>query len=520
MVRFASFLCLALFCFRAALLAGAVTPAPKGGGTLRFGIDSDIISLNPFQRTLSITKQVGSVAFECLLTVDKNEDLKPALATSWAVSKDGLQYTFKLRKGAKFHDGKDVTAEDVLWSIQYAQDPKNGAYGRDKVNSIQSLKAVDPLTLHVFLKEPYVPFLASLSTGFDAFPVVPKGSVPFGRERMTSYPPGTGPFMMTEHRPNQLIAFKKFDQYWQKGLPYLDAIHFRSIEDTPVRFTALRTGELDIAMKVAHEQALRIQRGELKELRLEFTQTSGYRALIFNTERPPFNNLKLRQAVAYAIDKAKIIEGASFGFGTVHNQKVQKRSRWYVPTKGRESDLGKARTLLREAGYPNGIRLKARISRGWPNSEVMQIIQNQLKEVDILVDIELIDFARNQEEKRSGEFEIAPLGGATYIDPDLAYYQYFRTENAPVKISNFPRYSNPRVDSLLGQGRQEPDFQKRHRIYREIVEILHEEVPQITLGFIPYVYAYGNHVKGFEVQEHNDDFNYAVGGLVVTWLER
>jgi peptide/nickel transport system substrate-binding protein len=485
------------------------------------GVDSDIISLNPFQRTSSITKHVGTGSFECLLAMDNNFVLRPALAASWDVSKDGREYTFHLRKGVKFHNGKEMTAEDVIWSVQYAQDPKNAAYGKDKVQTIQSMTAPDPWTLRVTLEEPYVAFLDSISTGHDAFPVVPKGSVPSGRgTRLKEYPPGTGPFVMTDYKPNQVISFKRFDQYWQKGIPYLDGIEFRIISDPTVRFTALRTGDVDIMTKLTYEYALRVKAGEIKGVSFGYSEIGGYRALIMNMQNEPFNNLKLRQAVSYAIDKRKIIDGLTFGFGSVYDQKVPKKSRWYVPLKQRKRDLVKARALMKEAGYPDGLKVKSQVSRGWPNSESMQLVQSQLREIGLDIELELVDFAKNQEIKRTGNFQIVPLGGAIYTDPDLAYYQYFHTEEGPSAQSNFLRYSNPKVDSLLEQGRKEPDFQKRYQIYKEAVEIIDEDMGQITIGLVPNPFAHRNDVKGFEEKEINNDFNYVVGGLSHTWLDR
>jgi peptide/nickel transport system substrate-binding protein len=378
---------------------------------------------------------------------------------------------------------------------------------------------VDPLTVRITLKEPYVPFLTSLSSGFDTFPVVPKGSVPGGRETMTMYPPGTGPFIMTEYKQNQSLLFKKFDQYWQKGIPYLDAVDFKVVSDPTVRFTALRAGDFDVIERLTYEQVLRVQKGEIKDIGLDFAEGSGYRALIFNTEKPPFNSVKLRQAVAYAIDKAKMNETITWGFGSVTTQKVPKNSPWWVPIEDRKRDLARARALMKEAGYPSGLKVVSQVSKGWPNPEVMQIVQSQLKEVGIEIEIEFIDFARNQQIKRTGEFQFVPLGGLTYPDPDLAYYQYFHTEQTPIKVSNFPRYSNPKVDKLLEQGRVEPDFQKRYRIYKEFFEIIHEEVPQISLGSTPYVFGYRNYVKGFEVFP-DDHFYYGVGGIGMTWMDR
>jgi peptide/nickel transport system substrate-binding protein len=363
-----------------------------------------------------------------------------------------------------------------------------------------------------------VPFLASLTT-HQAFPVVSKGSLAPGPEKIQMYPPGTGPFQMVEHRSNQLIALKRFDHYWQKGIPYLDAIHFRPIEDDTVRLTALRTEELDAAERVPHDQALRIRKGELKVLGLKVAEASGYLALIFNTETSPFHHVKLRQAVAYAIDKPKIIDGISWGFGAVSDQKVLKGSRWFVPTKDRERDLGKARALLKEAGYPTGLKVKGHAPRLKSNHDAMQIILSQLRDVGIEIDLEIKDFVTHQNAFREGKFTITVMGGLPYIDPDLAYYQYFHTEKNPIRVSNFARYSNPRVDRLLDEGRTEADFQKRYRIYKEVLEILNEELPQVSLGYVPYVFGFRNYVKDFDVYP-NDQFFYGVGGLAMTWLDR
>jgi peptide/nickel transport system substrate-binding protein len=507
---------LILILLQSPVTAGAAAPA-KTGGTLRFGLSIDIADLNPFQRTLFVNKDVGSLAFECLLTADKNGEIRPSMATSWETSKDGLQYTFKLRKGVRFHDGREMTAEDVIWSMQYAMDPKNGAYGRDKLLSVSSLSASDPLTLHVTLKEPYVSFLATL-TSFQAFPIVPKGSLRGGKERPAIYPPGTGPFMMTEYKSQQTIAFRRFNHYWQKGIPHLDGIQFRPIEDDTVRLTAVRTGEVDVADRVAYDQALRIQKGEMKDIRLHLADASGYRWIGFNTEIPPFNNTKLRQAVAFAIDKANIIDAITWGFGTVTNQKVLKGSRWWVPFQDRKRDVERARALLREAGHPNGIKVRGLVRRGWLNQDEMQLVQSQLREVDIHVDIEIVEFATHQNALRDGHFIFTVTGGLPYMDPDLAYYQYYHTENGAIKIGNYPRYSNPKVDRLLEQGRMEPDFLKRYRIYKEFLEMAHEEVPQIPLGFAPYVFAVRSRVRGFDVYP-NGQFSYGVGGLAMTWLE-
>jgi peptide/nickel transport system substrate-binding protein len=149
----------------------------------------------------------------------------------------------------------------------------------------------------------------------------------------------------------------------------------------------------------------------------------------------------------------------------------------------------------------------------------MQLIQNQLKDIEITLELELIDSAKDQEDKRTGNFVIGSTGGAAYIDPDLSYYKSFHTEKEPLKVSNHSRYSNPKMDGLLEQGRTEPDFQKRYRIYKEVTEILEDEVPQVSLGFAHEPFAFRSWVKGFRVHT-NGAFFYGVGGMGMTWLER
>jgi peptide/nickel transport system substrate-binding protein len=510
------FLSAVVLLFMAGGAGTATTPAPKTGGTVRFGLSKDIQSLNPFQRTTAATKNVATLAFECLLTADENGVLKPALATSWEASRDALQYTFKLRGGVRFHHGKEMTAQDVIWSMQYAMDPKNFAYGRSSLSLIASLVAPDPLTLRVILKEPYVPLFARFSN-IQAFPIVPQGAVPPGREKVELYPPGTGPFVMTDYKPNQLVAFKRFDRYWQKGLPYVQEIMFKPNEDDTIRFTALRAGEFDIIERIPNEQALRIQKGEIKDIVLEPATGAGHRSVLFNTEKAPFDNVKVRQALAHAIDRAKILEGTTWGFGVVADQRMLKGSPWYVPLTERKRDLEKARALLREAGFPGGLKVKAQTEKRFEAE--MLLIQSQLKDAGIDLDLEFYDFAKHQASVHEGSYFVTTIGASAAIDPDMVYYDDFHTEKGASKTHNYARYSNPRLDRLLENGRVELDPQKRYRIYKEVVELLHEELPRVSLGFTRYMFAFRGYVKGF--QTNPDGFyNYGVGGLTMTWLDR
>jgi ABC-type transport system substrate-binding protein len=489
---------------------------PRPGGVLRFGLSKDITGLHPFQGTRSVNKNVFSIQYECLAAFDEFGNLKPSLATSWEVSKDGLEYTFRLRKGVKFHNGKDMSQEDVRWSIDFARDAKNGAFGRAYLLSVTSLQAIDSHTIKIVLGEPYVPFISTLST-IQAFPVVPKDSLKGGREMMTATPPGTGPFHLVDWKPNQQILFQKFPQYWQKGWPYLDEVIFRPIEDDTVRFTALRTGDFDIAERIPYDQVDRIRKGEIKGLGIEEANAAGYRSVIFNTEKPPTNSVKVRQAIAYTLDKQKLIEGISWGFGIVASQKMLKGSEWFTSIQERTRDLEKAKALLREAGYPNGLKFQAQVEKRTEGE--MQMVQSQLKEIGIDLDLEFMDFAKHQQNLQTGNFLLTSQGGSTNFDPDLTYYKYFHTEQGEKKVNNYSRYSNPKLDTLLDEGRKEVNKAKRLKIYQEVLRILHEEIPQLPVGFTPYIFVFRGHVKDFQV-DPSGFFFYGQGGLGKTWLEK
>ena len=218
----------------AGLSSGAETP--KYGGRLVFAIRNDINGLNPFVRTTSTNVYVRQLAYESLLDFDKHGKLVPNLAESWTLSPDGKIYLFKLRKGVKFHDGKELSAEDVKWSVDYAMDPNNGTTGLSMLKSVERVNVKDKLTVEVVLKNPHAGFLSMVAT-IRPFPIVPNRSVPSGKLDLPGFPPGTGPFAFKEYKPAREIAFVRNKNYWRKGLPYLDELILKPVLEDQVRFT-------------------------------------------------------------------------------------------------------------------------------------------------------------------------------------------------------------------------------------------------------------------------------------------
>jgi ABC-type transport system substrate-binding protein len=204
--------------FFLAFSTGAFTEGskPKAGGTLRFAAQRDISNLNPFQDTRAMDTSVRSLVFEPLL-MEEDYNIRPHLAESWEISKDGREYRFRLKRGVKFHTGKEMSAHDVQWDFLYTMDPRNRAYSQDVFKDVRTVEVLDAATLKVTLRLPNAPFLSYL-TSIQGLPVVPKDSLAQG-EKPGRFPPGSGPFIFEAWRPDLLMVLKWFPVYWKRGFP-------------------------------------------------------------------------------------------------------------------------------------------------------------------------------------------------------------------------------------------------------------------------------------------------------------
>lgn len=512
---------LALFLIEVFLAAAAEPAEPKRGGALRFGVRKNLETFNPFIRIQSINHRVRSLIYENLLAVDQDLNPIPGLARSWNISTDGLVYTFMLRPGVKFHNGKPLSPADIQWSIEYAQNPKNRAAGQPDLMIIDKIDAPKPDQLRIRLKSPFAAFLSSLA-GIHMFPVVAKDSLQTGdngRDALSA--PGTGPFRFAEWKEGQELQLAKHDAYWQKGFPYLDAIRFIVVPTETVRTTAVRVGDLEAAEEIAGEQIMRIREGKVPGVRVVIAPAGTTRRVAINHCRPPFNNLKVRQALALALDKQEIIDGAYWGLGTPTSQRLYKGSKWFISElPERKQDLARARSLLAEAGYPNG--LKANIDGTLGVETELQIIQSQAKKVGIELTIMMRDAASASAAGAKGERLLYLSAANVASDPDITYYSYYHTPSSEaVDFSGRtpPCYTNVHVDRLLEDARKTIDFQERRRMYKEIISIFNEELPDILIGFIQNGFAVQSSVQDFEPTIIST-FSYGNGGLLKTWINK
>jgi peptide/nickel transport system substrate-binding protein len=495
---------------------GATPEKPRQGGALRVGLRKDITGLNPLADMRSTTGLVFGLVYEGLTDVNANLEIIPSLAESWTVSKDGTEYVFQLRRGVLFHNGRELDAEDVKWSLEYILDPKNRAYARSSIASVKSVEALEKHSVKVTLNEPFTPLLAIGLSGSTV--ILPKNAVQAG-QTLTVPLPGTGPFQLTEWKRAIEIRFAANKRYWTKRVPYLDELILKPVPSADVRFISVRSGDLDLIEEVPYPVVKDIKMGKYPEVKLSAAPIAGYRLLTINVEAPYFSDPRIRRAVAYLVDRKAYIEGAAFGHGEPAYQVYPKGWKWYFDdVKNIEMDVEKARALVAEAGYPNGFKATLLVRQGEEAENMM--LQTQLKKIGIDLEMQGMDFAQYLKNQYEGKYGMLISGSDVYADIDRALHYNFRSEaGSGVKTRNLTRYSNAEVDRLLDRARTIPNSPERRQLYKKATEIITSESPQVNLAFITRFYGYRNHVKGFHANA-NGDLVFPEGGISVTWIEK
>jgi peptide/nickel transport system substrate-binding protein len=506
----------ALPLFSARFIVAAETPVY--GGRLTFGIRSDLTSLNPFFRTQSTNINARELAYETLLDTDKSRKLIPALAESWKVSPDGKSYTFRLRKGVKFHNGQEMTAEDVKWSMEYAMDPRNGATGQVPLKKVQTVNVRDRLTIEILLHKPDAIFLSQVSS-IRLFPVVPKESISPEKGPLLSVPPGTGPFILKEHRSAREIVFVRHKDYWQKGVPFLDEVVFKpGLEDT-VQFASLRAGDLDIIERTPSSVVNDLVKDKFPGLGASFAKYASYRSLLFNTASPPFNNVKLRHAVLYALDKQQFLAGAFWGLGEPADQLMPKESPWHVKLPEVKRDVGKVQMLLKEAGVGSDFQVELLGLK--EEQEELQVLQHLLNSAGIKTTVAVLERAARVAREKSGDFMVILRGSNIPNDPGELLAPRFGCNEEEVRTKkrgeNSSGFCNREFDRLVEEAGRILDAKRRYELYAKATRIIYNELPDISLVRVPRPYTHRQKVRDFHT-DWDGRFNMTTGGVSRVWI--
>ena len=375
------------------------------GGSVVVGIQQDIDSLDPHKATAAGTKEILFNIFEGLVKPDENGNLICAVASDYSISDDGLVYTFTLRDNVKFHNGNTVTGEDVKYSLERAAGLLDGTPLISTLQTIQSVDILDNKTVQVTVGAANTELIYSFVAA-----IIPAGS----GEDTAADPVGTGPFSFVSYTPQEGIVVKKNTDYWQEGLPYLDEVEFKITGSADTALLELQGGSIDIYAYLTDSQA-----NTLKDtFQVVSSPSNVVQALFLNNAEKPLDDVRVRQAICYALDKDMINEFVAGGNGTpVSSAMLPTLKDYYVDLNdmyGSTANIDKAKELLADAGYPDGFDLTIAIPSNYEfHMQTGEVVAEQLKEVGINVTIDAMEWSTWLDQVYNGRQYQATISGIT-----------------------------------------------------------------------------------------------------------
>lgn len=527
MVRYAKFLLLALLllvvvltsCAPAATPAPEATPTeapappeatpaevpptptpeeagPKEGGTLVISLGTDVPIFDSIYASGIPNLGIIHLVTEGLTRIDPlggDPKVLPVLAESWEQSADGETWTFKLRQGVMFHDGTPFNAEAVRFNIMDRMlNPDAKALAASAFNMIESVEVVDEYTVNMITDGPFAGLPAQLAYSPMAMNS-PTQVQKLGNEDYHTAPMGTGPFKFMHHIKGQEVLVEANEDYWG-GAPYLDAIAMRPIPETPARLMALEAGESHVIYHVPPRDAQRYI--DDPSLGIDVLTPPQQRTIFvgMNNKWGPFEDVRVRQALNYAVDQQAIIDNILLELTQPMDSPLPPASACYQSTKNYAYDPDKARQLLAEAGYGDGFKATLHYGAGrfLLDSEVVEAVQSYLADVGVEVEVIQLEWAAFQatwkKPLEETEIQLFFVGwGNPTVDPDLGTYTYVEASWPPGLNAMF--YSNPDLEQLIAAQRAATDPVARCEIVNEIQEIIMEDTPQIFLYYEPQVHA-------------------------------
>jgi len=491
----------------AVLLIVTTSPAAaqKRGGTLVQLTYPEPPSLAPYINTSLAVPQVSSKVYDGLVEYDFNLQPIPSLAESWTVAPDGKSITFKLRPGVKFHDGQPFTSADVQFSIMEVL-KKVHPRGINFLKEVAAVETPEIYTAVIKLTEP-APYLMKALSAADS-PMLPKHIFEKGDIRNhenANKPVGTGPFKFVEWRRGELIRLDRNPDYWRSGQPYLDRIVVRFIPDAATRTALMENGEAHVAGYGAlpYSDAKRLSTNSGIEITTKgYEMFSMMNDLTFNTKRPPFDNVKVRQALSYAVDRQFVVDNVFFGFGKPATGQISSNfaaSGLYNPNVrdySQPNALETANKLLDEAGFPRGangtrfeITLDTLASYGDYYQREAEVIQQNFAKIGVKVTIRSEGLATWLKRAFTDyDFDLTQNGLANLSDPVLGMHRavHSRSIRQGSVFANGSRWSSPKTDQLMDAAAKELDTDRRKELYAELQKILAEEAPIIWVNEISF----------------------------------
>jgi peptide/nickel transport system substrate-binding protein len=495
----------------AAQAAPAAGP-PKPGGSTIWAAEADPLDLDPHAGASFASVQAwGDLTYQSLVMFDENLKVTPCLAESW-LNTSPTTWTFKLRQGVKHHDGNEFEAEDVRFWYERLMARETAVPARSRLSQLTRVEPKGRYEVEFTLAAPYAPFLVTLAAMRGSAIASRRWLQRAGAAAMTSAV-GTGPFKIADYVPRSHIRYVKHADYWERGLPYLDEVTLEIIPEERARMAGLRSGQVKYAL-VGPEAAQRLK-GD-RSLTILASAGPTQRVTGLNTTRKPFDDLRVRQAIALAVDRQAAIDTVLSGEGRLTGPMPTGHGAWAIPPDRLpyQRNVAKAQELLAEAGYPNGFEMTIKTSRDYPTMlGTAFILADQLSQVGITPRIEQLEWGALVTAIEALDFDLYTGGTGFLPDPD----DYFSALASSGHGGGAPRaaaWENARYDELVEQARAVLDPTQRKQLYDQAAGILLEEAPLIWWFTENTIEVLHTSIRGY-----SQSFTGRRLGLKKSWLD-
>ncbi len=465
-------------------------------------VGSNFTTLDPYDANDTLSQAVAKSFYQGLFGLDKDMQLENVLAQRYTVSADGLIYTIFLRQGVKFQDGTDFDAAAVKANLDRASDPDNSLKRYNLYKNIDLTEVVDRYTVKIILKQPFSAFINILAHPATAM-ISPAALKKYGKD-IGFHPVGTGPYVLDAWNQTDFVKVKRFDGYWQQGLPKLDSITWRPVVDNNTRAAMLQTGEAQFAFPIPYEQAEVLKRNS--KLELVASPSIMQRYISMNVTQKPFDNPKVREAINYAINRPALVKVAFAGFATPATGVLPPSIPYSQAYQPWPYDPAKARELLKEAGYPQGFSTTLWSSHNHSTAQkVLQFTQQQLAQVGIKVQVTAMDAGQRaaqveaKGQKQSGVRMFYTGWSASTGEADWGLSPLFASWNWPPTQFNTAFYSNAQVDKDFADALRTTSPQDKERLYKQAQDIIWQESPWVPLVVEKLVSAHNKKLTGFYI---------------------
>jgi len=473
------------------------TPGSAAEFRIAVGVDPD--TLDPIQQTTTTVGNIVDYVVETLTKLVPDGSIQPSLAESWSVSPDGLQYTFKLRQGITFHDKTPFNAEAVQWNFDRLKDPEVRVPVRAPYPIAQT-EVVDAATVRVTLKRPYVPFISALSGGTAGL-LSPASAEQHGNTyKNYTHIVGTGPYAFQERKKGEKITVTKYAAYWGRK-PHYDQVVFRIVPEATTRESLLLAGQVDLIILPPIADLPALQRNKAVKVLLAPSDRTIFIAI--NTQKPTLNNVKVRQALNYAVDKQAIITNVLFGAGELMDSPMAPSLFGYCKVGTYEFNQAKTKQLLAEAGVTPGtpISLIHPTGRYVQDKEATQALAGYLREVGLEPQLQTMDWPSyistiTTPLDKGNTTQLHYLGWAPgFLDASQQMLQFLSSYAPPNGLAtNF--YTNPQVDAWINAAEEENNAERRKELYCQIAKQVWNDAPWIFLWVQHFPIVYSAKVTG------------------------